>query len=432
MTDKRNNRVTRRTALTALGAGAAMLAAPAILRAQSAGTIKVGWISPRTGSASLFGETDGYALHWIRGLLAKGLKADDGKTYEVEIFDRDSQSNPNLAAELAGDLIQSKKVDFMVPASTTDVDLPVAEQSELLGCPCISTVAPWQTVVMPRGGGKEPFKWTYHFFWGLEDIIGTYVGMWKSAHGVANRNVGLLLPQTTDGQVWGDPKIGMPPVMRAAGLEVVFPNKFQPGTNDFSAQISAFKAANCEILGGLMFPGDLRTCIFQCAQQNFKPKVVTIAAGLLFPSSVEAIGPLATDMSSEVWWTPSFPYKSSLTGETSAQIAATWEASTRKEWTQPLGYSEALWEVVVNTLKRSKNPLDRAANRDALKTIDLQTVVGRVKFGDGPTPNVCKTPILGGQWVKGEKHPFDLKIVETELFPIMKPEGELVPMPWRS
>lgn len=430
MTAKVSNGVTRRTALTVLGAGAATLAAPAILRAEPAGTIKIGLISPRTGQLSQFGETDGYALGWIRGLLTNGLKVNDGKTYAVEILDRDSQSNPNLAAELAGDLIQDKNVHLMVPASTTDVDLPVAEQSELYGVPCISTIAPWQTVVMPRGGDKKAFKWTYHFFWGLEDIIGTYVTMWKSAD--SNRKVGLLLPQNTDGQVWGDDKIGMPPVMRAAGLTVIFPDKFQPGTNDFSAQISAFKSGGCEILGGLVYPGDLRTCILQCAQQNFRPRLVTIAAGLLFPSAVEAIGPLATGMSSEVWWTPTFPFKSSLTGEGSAEIAAKWEKATGKQWTQPLGYSHAIWEVVVDTLKRSKNPLDRAANRDALKAIDLKTVVGLVKFGSGPTPNVSKTPILGGQWVKGDKYPFDLKIVETELFPIMKPEQKLEPMPWRS
>lgn len=422
-------RISRRTALVGLGSTAGALAAPSILRAQSSATIRIGYVSPQTGQLGQFGETDAYALSWIRKYLANGLKIKD-RTYQVQILDRDAQSNPNRAAELAGELIQNKEVHVIVPASTTDVTLPVSEQAELFGTPCISSTAPWQAVVMPRGGGKAPFQWTYHFFWGLEDIIGVYVNVWKSAR--SNRKVGLLLPKNADGEVWGDENIGFPPVLRKAGFEVIVPSKFEPRTNDFTAQISAFKEAGCEILGGLVYPGDLRTCVIQCSQQNFRPPIVTIAAGLLFPSAVEAIGSLGEGMSTEVWWTPSFPYPSSLTGESSAQIAAAWEGSTGKQWTQPLGYSHAIWEVILDTLKRAADPLDRAAIRDALKATDLQTLVGRVKFGEGPHPNVSKTPILGGQWVKGSKRPFDLKIVETSLYPIMKAEKTLEPLPWKA
>lgn len=421
--------LTRRSALTALGAGVATLAAPSILRAASAGTIKIGYISPITGQLSQFGETDKYSLEWIRGVLANGLEI-KGKTYAVEILDRDAQSSPNRAAELAGELIQNEKVHLIIPASTTDVGLPVAEQAELFGTPCISSTAPWQAVIMPRGGADKTFNWTYHFFWGLEDIITTFVNIWGAAD--TNRKVGLILPRNTDGEVWGDKKIGLPPAMREKGFEVITPSLYQPRTNDFSSQIAAFREAGCGILGGLVYPADLRTLVTQCAQQNFKPPVVTAAAGLLFASNVEAVGNLGIGMSSEVWWTPAFPFKSSLTGESSAAIAQRWETKTGKQWTQPLGYSHAIWEIVIDSLKRSADPLSREANRDALKATDLETLVGKIKFGGGPHANVAKTPILGGQWVKGKKWPYDLKIVETSLYPIMKPEGKLEPLPWQS
>ncbi len=97
---------------------------------------------------------------------------------------------------------------------------------------------------------------------------------------------------------------------------------------------------------------------------------------------------------------------------------------------QPLGYSHALWEVVVDTLKRSANPLDRTANRDALKAINLNTLVGPIKFSGAPHPNICKTPIFGGQWVKGEKWPFDLKIVDNSVSKLVQPEGKLKLLTW--
>jgi branched-chain amino acid transport system substrate-binding protein len=97
-----------------------------------------------------------------------------------------------------------------------------------------------------------------------------------------------------------------------------------------------------------------------------------------------------------------------------------------------LGYSHAIWEVVLDTLKRADDPLDRASVRDALKATDLTTMVGKVKWANGPHPNVSKTPILGGQWRKGQKWPYDLKIVEAKTYPIMAPEAKLEMMSWQG
>jgi branched-chain amino acid transport system substrate-binding protein len=36
-----------------------------------------------------------------------------------------------------------------------------------------------------------------------------------------------------------------------------------------------------------------------------------------------------------------------------------------------------------------------------------------VSWKSGPVKNVGKTPVLGGQWVKGKKHKYDLIIVDN-------------------
>jgi branched-chain amino acid transport system substrate-binding protein len=240
----------------------------------------------------------------------------------------------------------------------------------------------------------------------------------------------MLFPRNADGETWGNDSYGLPPAVRKAGFETVVPNMFQPRTNDFSAQIEKYKTENCDIIGGITYVSDLKTFITQASQQGFHPKVVTVAAALLFPSGIEAMGKLGEGMSSEVWWTPAFPFKSSLTDETSRDIADAWESSQKKQWTQPLGYSHALWEVAIDTLKRAKDPTDHASIRDALKATDLATLVGPIKFTGQPHPNVCKTPVLGGQWVKGEKWPFDLKIVDNTASKIIQPEAKLKPIAW--
>jgi branched-chain amino acid transport system substrate-binding protein len=426
ITDKQ--RPSRRSVLKTMGASAAaVLAAPHVARAQSMGTIKIGYITPATGPLSLFGETDGFSVARVEKLLESGLQTVNGM-YDVEILVRDGQSNPNKTAEVAGDLILNEEVHLIVPASTTDTVNPVADQAELNGVPCISTGAPWQAVIFPRGGGEKPFEWTYHFFWGLDEALNTFVGLWNSLE--TNKKVGMLFPQNADGETWGNNDYGLPVPTQKAGYEITVPGFFQPRTNDYSAQIAAFKDGGCDIVGGITYPDDFKTFVNQCAQQGYKPKAMTVAAALLFPGGIEALGDLGDGMSSEVWWTPAFPFKSTLTGEVSRDIADAWEAETGRQWTQPLGYSHAIWEVALDILKRSTNPLDRAANRDSMKATNIDTLIGNVNFATGPHPNISTTPIFGGQWVKGDKWKYDLKIVDNTVNKLFEPEQKMKPLNW--
>ena len=84
-------------------------------------------------------------------------------------------------------------------------------------------------------------------------------------------------------------------------------------------------------------------------------------------------------MSTEVWWTPAYPFKSSLTGQSAKELAAQWEKDTGKQWTQPIGYAHALWEVGFAALRNS-DPKDNNSVRDAIKNLDFETVVGRVNM----------------------------------------------------
>jgi branched-chain amino acid transport system substrate-binding protein len=64
---------------------------------------------------------------------------------------------------------------------------------------------------------------------------------------------------------------------------------------------------------------------------------------------------------------------------------------------------------------------------DAMKTLTVETPVGRLKWGTGPVPNVVATPIPGGQWVKGTKYPLDFVICENSADPNIPVGGRLAP-----
>jgi branched-chain amino acid transport system substrate-binding protein len=197
------------------------------------------------------------------------------------------------------------------------------------------------------------------------------------------------------------------------GYTLTDPGRFQNGTQDFSAQIAAFKKEGVEIVTGVVIPPDAKTFLTQARQQGFKPKVITLGKALLFPGAIEALGDLGEGLSTEVWWSPSHPFTSSLTKQSAKALAEAYEAGTKKQWTQPIGFAHALFEVAADALKRSKS-LKAADVRDAVAGSQLKTVVGDVKWGQGPFKNVSKTPLVLGQWGKGKKYKVELTIVNNE------------------
>ena len=157
--------LSRRTLLQAAGAGGLVLTA-AGRRARAAGTgLKLGFVSPRTGPLAGFGETDGYVLEVARKTLAAGI-AVNGTTYTVDLLDRDTQSDPARAGQLAKALINDDGVDMMLTISTPEVVNPVADACEAAGVPCLGTVMPWEAWYFGRGakpGQPSPFKWSFLF-----------------------------------------------------------------------------------------------------------------------------------------------------------------------------------------------------------------------------------------------------------------------------
>ena len=392
----------------------------------AADTIKIGFVTPLTGPLALFGEADKWTVEQMKQTFKDGITV-AGKKYSVEIVIKDSQSNPNRAAEVASDLILKDKITLMVVSSTPETTNPVSDVCELNETPCISSVCPWQPWFFGRKGDPaKGFAWTHHFFWGLEDVIGNFTNGWKSVK--TNKKVGGLFPNDGDGNAWGDKALGFPKPLADMGFTLNDPGRYQNGTQDFSAQIAAFKKDGVDIVTGVMIPPDAKTFLTQAKQQGFTPKVITLGKALLFPVGIEALGDLGLGLTTEVWWSPSHPFSSSLTKQSAKDLAATYEKSSNKQWTQPLGFAHALFEVAADALKRTKS-VKSADLRDAIAANDLDTIVGHVKWGGpGPFKNVSKTPLVLGQWVKGSKHKVDLVIVNNETSKNIPTGGSLKPM----
>lgn len=418
--------------ITGLATAGPLLAACEIGSGSSTGggtasTLKIGFVSPRTGAAAGFGEPDAYVLDLARKAFAGGLTI-GGKKYDIEIIDKDGQSNPQRAAQVANDLINADGVDLMLTTSTPETVNPVADACEAAGVPCISTVVPWQAWYFGRGAKPDQpdaFKYTFHFCFGVEQFQAAYTSLWPQVP--TNKKVGVMWPNDSDGNAI---RAALGPLLSKSGYTIVDPGAYTNGTNDYSSQIARFKKDGCEIFNTFPIPPDFATFWQQAAQQGYRPKIAQIAKTGLFPSQVEALGEIGVGIAGGDYWSPTFPYTSSATNISSAKLAEGYQNTIGKQWTQQLGPSLALFDVAAAALKAAADPRDKDAVAAAVRTLEVETPVGHLRWGKGPNANVVATPILGGQWVSapaGSKHKVEFVICENAADPNVPVAAQLKP-----
>jgi branched-chain amino acid transport system substrate-binding protein len=423
----------RRQLLRGLGVGAATLGGGGLLSACGSGlkgsgggnsdVLKIGYVSPQTGHLASFALADAFVVKQVRDALSKGITA-GGKSRRIEIVVKDTQSSSSRAAEMARELIFTDKVDLIVGSSTPDTTNPVADQCEANGVPNITTIAPWEAWYFGRGGkDNKAFKYTTLFFIGMKEFTDCFIPMWDRM-GSASKNVGCLWPNDTDANAF---RQGFPQAMEAKGYKAIDAGAYQDGISDFSAQIAKFKTAGADLFTCTPLPPDFQTFWKQASQQGYRPKLATVAKVMLFPSEAVALGPLARNIATDVWWSPFHPYKSSLDGKSAQQLADDFAAATGKQWTQALGSIYSLFEIAVQAFKSASDPKNRDEVAHQLQTMKIEGMSGQLDFTAGPVPGVAVQKVVGGQWREGKKFPWDMYIVDNTLHPAVPVNGDLLP-----
>jgi branched-chain amino acid transport system substrate-binding protein len=289
---------------------------------------------------------------------------------------------------------------------------------------------PWEAWYFGRGakpGAPSPFKWTYHFGFGVEEFHKTYVSQWNLIP--TNKKVGVLYPNDADGNAI---RAHLAPALAKDGFTIIDAGPYEDGTTDYSAQIALFKKEKCEIFNTFPIPPDFAAFWRQAAQQGYTKmvKICQVAKTGLFPDGVEALGNLGFNLSTAAYWHKAFPYKSSLTGVSGVDLADGYEKAAGKLWTQQLGASLAVFDAGFAALKAAGDPTNKEAVAKAIASLNTTTIAGKVDFTSGPVPNVASGPIIGAQWVKapaGSKFKLDLVVTEHVTDPNVPITAKLLP-----
>jgi len=419
----------RRLGLKALGATALVGGVAALAEASSAaaatksGTIKIGYVTPSTGSLADFAGPDKFVLSLIRASsqYAKGITI--GKTkYKIEIIVKNSQSDPSIAGQVATELIQSSGVDLIVTSSAPETTIPVSAVCEGAGVPCLSTVCPWEawwggftgnSIGAAGNAVGTPPEFCSMFFFGVPEFVECFLPMWNRVlkQTSANQVYAGMFPNDSDGNAF---RAAWPPTQNAiVGAEKGTPWTFVDGgaytdlTSDYTNMISTFKTGSggksCDFFINCPLPPDFNTFWKQASQQDWNPKLATVAKVMLFPTDVYALGDLSNNVATDAWFTPNSPYKSSLTGMTANTFAANYQKVTKQQWVQSMGSTYSLFEIVIQALKKVHNPHDRKAVAAAFKQVNYNGMCGPLNFSakTNPAKGIGIIKPVGIQWKPG-------------------------------
>jgi branched-chain amino acid transport system substrate-binding protein len=429
--------ISRRSLLRAAGVGAAVVGGGGLLEACSSSIkgatsstasttrdINIAFIHPLTGDLADFGTSDNWIVSTIQATsqFKAGIKA-GGKTYHINISSYDTQSDPTRAGQLTNQAILTDKVDLILTSSTPETVNPVATVAEKLGTPTVCGNVPWQSWYANLGGnptpGKSTFKpnWVTVYFLGVNDLCNAFIPMWNRIHAElgTDKTVGCLFPNDSDGNAF---RAAFPLFAGPAGYKLIDPPAYTDGLTNYSTFISEFKADKCDFFTNVPLPPDFNTMWKQAAQQGYKPKLATVAKVLLFPGDVKALGSLVNNIATDAWWAPGMPWKSSLTGQTCAQVASAYTSATGQQWVQSLS-NYSLFEVAYSALSSVSDPHDKAEVADALFKVNIEGLAGQLNWtsSKAPAPGVVDTPCLGVQWKPNATYGWSMEVVDNTLMP---------------
>jgi branched-chain amino acid transport system substrate-binding protein len=425
------NGPTRRQVVRGAGLGALTLSAASAAACSSglkgsgggstSSTLKIGYVSPQTGSLSSFAQSDPFVLNRLAPVLAKGFSK-GGKTYKVEIVVEDSQSTTTQASAVTTKLITQDQVDIVVASATPDTANPVSSVCEANGVPNVTTIVPWEAWFFGRGKTQgESFQWSTCFFVGVDQLYDCFKSMWHKM-GINSGKVDCLWPNDTDANAF---RQSFPGFMAKDGYTAVDSGAYQDGLTDFSPEIATFKGSAAELFTCTPIPPDFQTFWKQAAQQGYTPKLATVAKVMLFPAEAVALGTLSNNIATDVWWSPQNPYTSTLDGVTAANLAKAYSASTGNQWSQALGSCYSLFEIALAALKGASDPTDKTEVAQELKAMKITGISGPLDFTAGPEPGIALQKLCGGQWKPGTDFPWDLYIVDNSPNPDVPVNGTL-------
>jgi branched-chain amino acid transport system substrate-binding protein len=371
----------RRRTVQAIAAGAAGLAAPAIL-AQPA-PVRVGYAMARTGpwtGGAQVSQEPNYLL-WAEQQNAAGGLNVKGTKRPIELISSDDQSNIETCVRTYEKLMGSDKVDLILPPWGSNANFAVAPLANRMGYPFLAPTALSRRLVEM----KLPY-----FFLMLQQpkpMMDALVDMLK-ANGAKSAAV-IYVDDLFGLENYAALKVAL----QGSGIQMVEDKSYPGGVKDLGPVLRSIKDKNPDAFIGLTYPPDTILASRQSKEIGFNPKFFYASVGTAFQLYRNVMQAGAEGVLGMGSWN----------AKTSPGAKAYFDAHVKKfgaakepdRWAS--GATWAALEILTNAVAR--HGLDRKAIRDYVAGNEHSTILGKIKFAG--SENVA-TPGSVSQWQKGE------------------------------
>jgi branched-chain amino acid transport system substrate-binding protein len=344
-----------------------ILAAPA----WSQDTVRVGAPLPLTGPLSPEGvkQKRGYDL-WADAANAKGGIRAGGKSHRVEIVYVDYASNTPRAVQTAERLIGEDKVNFLFSPFGSGAAKAASSVSEKYGIPTIAATA----------SSAQVYDQGYKYLFGTftpNDTLTEPLADIVSKQNANVKRVAILARNDLFPLAIGEE---MQKSAKKRGVDVVMFEKYAIGTMDHASAITQMRASRPDWVFATGYINDLILIRKQMKDLGVSAPVVTMIAGPAYKEFIDAVGPLAENISSAAWWHPAVRYNGKGVFGSTENFNKLWTGKYKDEPDYAQASAAAAGEILQLAIETA-GTVEPAKVRDALAGMNSETFFGRIKFG---------------------------------------------------
>jgi branched-chain amino acid transport system substrate-binding protein len=333
----------------------------------------------------------GYDL-WLDWINEQGGINVNGVKHKVAIKYYDDTSNANQSAILMQKLITEDKAQFLLGpygSAATATDAAIAEKNRI-------------PMVEANGAAQSIFSQGYRYTFGVLSPANKYLQGVIDMAATLNPKATSVALLSADDNFSLEVADAIQAYAPSKGMQVAVYKKYKNGASNLSAEVSAAKAANPDIV---LNSGHLQEAIAinkAAKEQKLNAKVFAYSVGPSTPDFINALGKDADYVFDGSQWTPQVKYKPSFYLSVQQYVDAYHKKyPSEGDPDYHVAESTAACLALQKAIENAKS-LDAEKVREALTKLDVMTFFGQIKF-DNRGINTYK-PMVVEQIQDGKHH----------------------------
>jgi branched-chain amino acid transport system substrate-binding protein len=423
----RSHGLTRRAVLAAASsiAGAGVLARSRIAVAEPGKPIKIGAAMPLTGrySREAMYCVEGYKL-WAKHINEMGYSQGNEhlpdkapgliKGRKVELTILDDTSDPTTGARLMTHLIHTEKVDLLLGAYASSINMatrPIIEGAQI---PTVSASASSQDIWLGQN-----LKWMVQL---MTPSRARFSGIEVACQQAGFKKIALLY---VDDAMPIAAATGVRKRLLEAGLELVLYEAYPVGIKDMVSLVRKARDSGAEVLAGGGYTDDGILMAKAALSLRWAPKAIWHMSDFGYPDFKKALGQNAAWHCGDTEWLPTANWP----GNKAFVEAFRSEYGKEPEWLAAAGYGGC--QILEEAVKRAGSVEDRTAIRDVMFSLERDTVFAHYKVAPLNSPDAGLQ--IGAARVGMQYQIENGELVNKVIYPNNIATGKFVyPFKWES